>query len=1497
MVIEPSVPIPDQTDGGGDTRSGSRAGRNLVAGPTAPDAGSNPVDDSNPVGVTGVFNGNVATAGSYDPLNHNAHRQVDDIPAVAGSIGKYPLKMTRYYNSRGKLGPLGPGWRHEYLWSAVGSAVAYPNGNVWGSGCFEPLGSSDRWEGSIFRLADGGKVIFTNGAVSSVVDPCGRTTTVAYGTNSMTVTEPGGRYLYFIFGTTEPQFGTPLLTRVELHGLGTSTVSAWVNYAYTTVSSGGTVSLKCLTDVTYSDGTSAHYTYRSDNVTVAEIKAVPLLEVCDDVRYGGPMRQIKYEYREGGEHGEIYKEKNYTTGAAVSMIAPDLKSTTDANLFTETRGDGPTRTFTYTPKPHTQGEPDPCPQYINTYDTGQQFLLSFTDFQRYPTDIGYDTNWYINSVTDARGKETKYERGPAPPLGIGEIKKITHPDGTYIQYTYTTGDPHYVATITDERGNQTIHTRDGNHRITKTEYKDSNNVLLASQEFVYNSFGQVTRHHLKNGAYVHYQYDSRGLLTAKWEPTSNPVADSNEPKTTYTYYNSGGGWTDRVLKETRPANASGYQASETYEYDRDTAGNVVGGRGLITKITHADGMYRSASWSQYGNKIWEENELRHRTSYTYDDYNRVLTMNREMGANPDEITTYTYKPTNGTGTSSYLHTTSNPDTVKTPTGITTANDYEENFRKISTTEASGTSLAAITRFGYDEVGNLTSVTDPLNHLTATVYDSRNRQTSVTRAAGTTLANTTSFAYDGASNVTRITRPDLSPEFKFYDGLNRVYLHMVPRVGPPEAPTEYTNTQFIYNPSGTINTVIDPLNHETTFEYDESDRRTLVTYNDGSSQSWNWDNAGNLAGRTTVGGQTQSFTYDNRNRKKTMVWSNSAEWQYFVYDAASRITTAQNGTGAWNTNLISTITRTYDLAGRLTLDRQALGGASSKDVAYYYDLDGKVTRMTVVANAYDYTYSYDARGRLEKITDTLTGALKFQYYYDAASNETKRHNWINGVAQQYTYNVLDQISARDLLKGTSNLASETYVHHARGPVTLIDRTGTNDDRFGYYLNDELNWASYDATALTDVTYNLDRAGNRTSIVAGGVNKPYTADSINQYTAAENIAVSNGPAEHQITLYNGITFSYINDGRLASVSNGNTGITFSYDAFGRCVKRLIDGWSAKYSYYDGEKELLECGVGGGASYRNVYGKGIDEILMRTDNTLGPVTFYYQQDHNGNVTHITDAGGLIKERYQYDAFGGHVIYNAAGTKIDVSGYANPWRFTGRRYQPTFGIYEYRARAYHPRLGRFTSEDPKLFVRGINLGKAPDDWSFETHPEEAEFNLFRYCGNDPLDFVDPTGEFLDTLADIGFIAYDVYKLATDSGSRADNWRALGFDIAGAAIPFATGAGAAYRSAKAVERATETAKAATRTKTDRILQHLSRDDITKAAWEIRSGNLKGGHVQEVKTNFGALEKRIEQIKNGLSKPDLTPQNRQALEAELKKASGTYDAAKRIFEYPVPDAR
>jgi RHS repeat-associated protein len=123
------------------------------------------------------------------------------------------------------------------------------------------------------------------------------------------------------------------------------------------------------------------------------------------------------------------------------------------------------------------------------------------------------------------------------------------------------------------------------------------------------------------------------------------------------------------------------------------------------------------------------------------------------------------------------------------------------------------------------------------------------------------------------------------------------------------------------------------------------------------------------------------------------------------------------------------------------------------------------------------------------------------------------------------------------------------------------------------------------------------------------------------------------------------------------------------------------------------------------------------MRTDTSVnGGQPFYYQQDRNFNVTDLTNASGTIIEKYKYDAFAAPTFYDGASTELSASAFNNRFLFTGREYAATFGFYEYRARAYNPVLGRFMSEDPKGFDAG-------------------DYNLFRYCHNDPLDFTDPMG------------------------------------------------------------------------------------------------------------------------------------------------------------------
>jgi RHS repeat-associated protein len=336
-------------------------------------------------------------------------------------------------------------------------------------------------------------------------------------------------------------------------------------------------------------------------------------------------------------------------------------------------------------------------------------------------------------------------------------------------------------------------------------------------------------------------------------------------------------------------------------------------------------------------------------------------------------------------------------------------------------------------------------------------------------------------------------------------------------------------------------------------------------------------------------------------------------------------------------------------------------------------------------------------------------VAFQYYYDAASNETQRYCATNGVAQTYGRDALNRMTRRDAKKGATSLSYELYTYNPMDQVTIVDREASNDDRFGYYLDGELKWATYGGGG--SATYTLDQAGNRLSVDYGSGPNTYTPDVINQYSVGEGSPVVNG-SEHEIASVWGANYTYINDGPLSSIYDGVKTTGLAYDALRRLVKRSIDGSPSRYYIYDGERIIFEYNINGTVVGRNVYGKGIDEILSRT---TGGTTYYYQQDHEGSVTHLTSATGTVLEKYLYDAFGATTFYNGSGTEIGGTAYFNSFLFTGRRML-TWDTYEYRARIYNMYLGRFMSEDPKLFDAG-------------------DYNLFRYCHNDPLDLTDPMG------------------------------------------------------------------------------------------------------------------------------------------------------------------
>jgi len=108
-----------------------------------------------------------------------------------------------------------------------------------------------------------------------------------------------------------------------------------------------------------------------------------------------------------------------------------------------------------------------------------------------------------------------------------------------------------------------------------------------------------------------------------------------------------------------------------------------------------------------------------------------------------------------------------------------------------------------------------------------------------------------------------------------------------------------------------------------------------------------------------------------------------------------------------------------------------------------------------------------------------------------------------------------------------------------------------------------------------------------------------------------------------------------------------------------------------------------------------------------------YYYLFDGLGSVTGLTDIGGSLVASYSYDVFG-NIISETGDETLNM---LNPYRFTSRVYDKESGLYYYRARYYDSNTGRFMQKDP-----------------LKTELKEGK-NLYAYCGNNPVNFVDPLG------------------------------------------------------------------------------------------------------------------------------------------------------------------
>jgi YD repeat-containing protein len=642
---------------------------------------------------------------------------------------------------------------------------------------------------------------------------------------------------------------------------------------------------------------------------------------------------------------------------------------------------------------------------------------------------------FLTKFTDPQGRVTTYGRGSR-----GNLISRTHPDGAV--ETWTRDSFGLVLTYKDELGRVTTWTRDALHRVTQVTYPDA-----GFETFTYNAFNQVLDHRFRNGGVEHFAYDGTGRLLTRTDALGNV--------TTLTYDAN-----DRVASVT---DALGHATSILYNE-----------RGLVTQATYADASTVSMAYDTYGNRTGVTDELGHQWQTGYDIFNRVSDVADPLG----RMTQYTYASPGGTGgCCSAGALNSAPTAITLPSGKVTLRTYNAEWQLATETVGAGSGDDATTAYTYDTVGDRVSTTDPRGKVWTMAYDVRHRPISTQDPLG----NVTSWTYDAASNWLTGTWADGTVTTNVYDVMNRL--------STTTNPNGETTTLFyggLVFGDGTKGEQLvkfrDGRGQETRQDFDLRGQRVRKTYADGTHADWTYDAAGRMATQTTVAGQVASFSYDVRNRRTLLDWSDTTPDVATTYDADGRVLTLQNG--------VSSLAYSYDSANQLLSESQNIAGsAGAKTVSYSYDADGLRSGLTYPDGTV-LAYTYTGRNQMAAITAGGPPPL-VTYTYDPAGNRTGKA-LENGTSTGATFDNASRLTGLSHSLTIAGLPSAISYGLALNSVSNItSRTATvagtaATDAYGYDPNDQLTQVKYDynagaGTQTRQVDYAYDPAGNRSSMV--------------------------------------------------------------------------------------------------------------------------------------------------------------------------------------------------------------------------------------------------------------------------------------------------------------------------------------------------------------------------------------------------------------------------------
>lgn len=610
----------------------------------------------------------------------------------------------------------------------------------------------------------------------------------------------------------------------------------------------------------------------------------------------------------------------------------------------------------------------------------------------------------------------------------------------------------------------------------------------------------------------------------------------------------------------------------------------------------------------------------------------------------------------------------------------------------------------------DAFGRDTLVSDGGNGKTRVTYDSM--WGNVREHVGP-RGSVTRYYYDAAGRVDSAWVPS-SGVFRYqYDPLNRKT--------QLTSPLGYV-TRYVYGPT-TMTRLIDPKGQAYKFAHNALG--FLVARHDlGDStkaDSLKYDEAGNVRTIRTRRGDVIDMAYDLLGR---LVSRSGPDFPVdsFKYDPAGRWVVA------WNSNQRDSTA--LDQAGRLAATRQAMLGGVAYQLTYTHDVRNRLTNRTAPTGGNIARYVYGSNGGGLDTLCAASACVAFKgggyqvadsmIYNPGLSGSWKRlrfHDSTNAVRRD-SFNVV----------GLDTLYGGRWWYDSIGRMQYEDASALGTRKWRYYEYDSQG-RLVDACDRPEGTLNCSNeyGGLSGHPNWGGGPKPYAYDSAgNRVDPSANATIASG---NRVVAFRGNTLAYDANGSIISKTGNGAAYTYTWDAFGR-LKEVRNGGVliASYKYdalgrrvagtapdgtaeryvYDRDHVILDVTASHSTKTEYGYSPGVDRLFaVRRVQAPSWTGIVLTDPVVGTVRGIANlSGGTLRKEYQLTPWGQCAADTGAVTRH---------RMSGREYDQATKLYYMRARYYDPELGRFLSEDPTGPAGGLNL--------------------YSYAGNDPVNFVDPTG------------------------------------------------------------------------------------------------------------------------------------------------------------------